>query len=77
MRVSQMLNYFLEKLVGKEQGTLKVREPEKYDFSPKLLLHTICTLINNCAVHADFASAVVRDERSYKADNIRKAVRVL
>ena len=63
MRVSQMLNYFLEKLVGKEQGTLKVREPEKYDFSPKLLLHTICTLINNCAVHADFASAVVRDER--------------
>ena len=44
-RISAMLNHFLVELVGPRCSTLKVREPEKYHFNPKGLLHEIVSII--------------------------------
>merc|ERR1719238_1913982 len=76
-RISEMLNHFLVELVGPRCSTLKVREPEKYNFNPKQLLHEIVTIILHFAPFPEFELAMVRDERSFDAGNLRKAVRVL
>ena len=54
-----------------------MREPEKYNFHPKALLHTIVTVMLNFAPFPEFEHAMVRDERSFDPGNLRKAVRVL
>jgi len=42
-RIAAMLNYFLLQLVGKPQRkTLKLKDPEKYEFRPKELLAQVC-----------------------------------
>ena len=76
-RVASMLNYFLACLVGPKSTELKVREPDKYFFHPKKLLLEIATTMTHFAKYDEFAAAVVRDERSYNAANMRKAIRVL
>ena len=76
-RVASMLNYFLGCLVGPKSTELKVREPDKYFFHPKKLLLEIATTMTHFAKYDEFAAAVVRDERSYNAANMRKAIRVL
>lgn len=37
-RIAAMLNYFLLQLVGPQRKTLRVKDPEKYEFRPKELL---------------------------------------
>lgn len=76
-RISQMLNYFLVKLIGPTCANLKVRDPDKYSFQPRRLLLKICTIITHFAPFPEFGNAVVRDERSYNVANMRKAIRVL
>merc|ERR1719482_717898 len=76
-RISEMLNHFLVELVGPRCSTLKVKEPEKYNFNPKQLLHEIVTVILHFAPFPEFALAMIKDERSFDPGNLRKAVRVL
>merc|ERR1719482_1717562 len=76
-RISEMLNHFLVELVGPRCSTLKVKEPEKYNFNPKMLLHEIVTIILHFAPFDEFALAMIKDERSFDQGNLRKAVRVL
>lgn len=40
-RVASMLNYFLLQLVGPQRKSLSLKDPEKYDFKPKLLLKQV------------------------------------
>ena len=76
-RISQMLNHFLQQLVGPKCSNLKVRDPERYHFYPKrLLLEIASTIVHFCHI-PEFVVAIVKDERSYDASNIRKAIRVL
>jgi ubiquitin conjugation factor E4 B len=76
-RMAAMLNHFLVDLVGPKCSTLKVKEPEKYNFDPRGLLHSIVTIILHFAPFPEFELAMVRDERSFDPGNLRKAVRVL
>ncbi|CAA0828388.1 Probable ubiquitin conjugation factor E4 [Striga hermonthica] len=67
-RVASMLNYFLLQLVGPQRKSLTLKDPEKYEFRPKLLLKQIVNIYVNLA-RGDkdniFASAIIRDGRSY------------
>ena len=76
-RISEMLNHFLVELVGPRCSTLKVKEPEKYNFNPKMLLHEIVTILLHFAPFPEFELAMIKDERSFDPGNLRKAVRVL
>eukprot|EP00742_Colponemidia_sp_Colp-10_P011138 GILJ01012341.1.p1 GENE.GILJ01012341.1~~GILJ01012341.1.p1 ORF type:complete len:1148 (-),score=204.51 GILJ01012341.1:87-3530(-) len=75
-RVGSMLNYFLMQLVGPKCLELKVADPEKYEFRPKKLLAEIMTVYIHFMGHPVFASAVARDERSYRHDIMLKASRI-
>ncbi|XP_042019614.1 probable ubiquitin conjugation factor E4 [Salvia splendens] len=67
-RVASMLNYFLLQLVGPQRKSLSLKDPEKYEFRPKLLLKQIVTIYVNLA-RGDkeniFPAAITRDGRSY------------
>ena len=54
-----------------------MREPEKYNFNPKTMLHEIVTIILHFAPFSEFRLAMIKDERSFDTSNLRKAVRVL
>ncbi|KAH6791522.1 U-box domain-containing protein [Perilla frutescens var. hirtella] len=67
-RVASMLNYFLLQLVGPQRKSLSLKDPEKYEFRPKLLLKQIVTIYVNLAKGDKdniFPAAISRDGRSY------------
>lgn len=67
-RVASMLNYFLLQLVGPQRKSLTLKDPEKYEFRPKLLLKQIVTIYVNLArgdKDGIFPAAIIRDGRSY------------
>lgn len=41
-----MLNYFLLQLVGPQRKSLSLKDPEKYEFRPKLLLKQVGITVN-------------------------------
>lgn len=45
-RVASMLNYFLLQLVGPQRKSLSLKDPEKYEFRPKLLLKQVGITVN-------------------------------
>lgn len=76
-RMSQMLNHFLAALLGPKCATLKVDEPERYNFNAKKLLLEISITVVQFSRFDEFAAAMVRDERSYDPNILRRAIRVL
>ncbi|XP_057769616.1 probable ubiquitin conjugation factor E4 [Salvia miltiorrhiza] len=67
-RVASMLNYFLLQLVGPQRKSLTLKDPEKYEFRPKVLLKQIVTIYVNLArgdTENIFPAAITRDGRSY------------
>lgn len=75
-RVSLMLNYNLQQLTGPKYQNLKVREPEKYGFSPKRLLN----LLTDVYLHLEsstLARAVATDERSYRRELFQQCISLL
>ena len=54
-----------------------MQNPEKYHFYPRKLLGEIATTFIHFSAYPEFILAVVRDERSYEQNNLRKAMRVL
>ncbi|KAI8065677.1 ubiquitin elongating factor core-domain-containing protein [Gongronella butleri] len=75
-RLAAMLDYNLNKLVGKQATELKVKNPEKYHFSPRKLLSRIIDIYLNLKCPA-FVNAVARDERSYNKDDFSRAAAIL
>ncbi|KAL6551585.1 E3 ubiquitin-protein ligase pub1 [Orobanche gracilis] len=79
-RVASMLNYFLLQLVGPQRKSLSLKDPEKYEFRPKLLLKQIVNIYVNLA-RGDkeniFPAAIIRDGRSYNEQLFDAAADVL
>jgi len=76
-RVAAMLNYTLDKIVGASQRNLKVSNPEKYEWRPKVLLGEFIDIYLNLSTEERFISAVARDGRSYKPVNYNNASSIL
>ena len=76
-RVAAMLDYTLETLVGPKSINLKVENPEKYQFRPKVLLGEFVDIFLNLGTSSDFIEAVARDGRSYKPATFQAASRIM
>ncbi|KAG5535158.1 hypothetical protein RHGRI_023066 [Rhododendron griersonianum] len=79
-RVASMLNYFLLQLVGPQRKSLSLKDPEKYEFRPKLLLKQIVNIYVHLA-RGDkeniFPAAITKDGRSYNEQLFSAAADVL
>lgn len=76
-RVASMLNFNLDLLVGPKSTDLKVEDPKKYQFNPKILLAELTDIYLNLGSSENFRRAVARDGRSYKPVNFDSATRIL
>ncbi|TAQ85089.1 hypothetical protein B7494_g6589 [Chlorociboria aeruginascens] len=76
-RVAAMVDYTLDTLVGPKSTNLKVDDPSKYQFSPKVLLGEFVDIYLNLGVSSNFIEAVARDGRSYKPANFDNASRIV
>ncbi|CAK7262469.1 Ubiquitin conjugation factor E4 [Sporothrix epigloea] len=76
-RLAGMLDYNLVTLAGPTSRNLKVENPEKYNFNPKVLLPQIVELYLNLGDKATFVEAVASDGRSYKPEIFEGATRIL
>ncbi|KAJ9147568.1 hypothetical protein P3X46_029714 [Hevea brasiliensis] len=79
-RVASMLNYFLLKLVGLQRKSLSLRDPEKYEFSPKQLLKQFVHVYVHLArgdTENIFPAAISKDGRSYNEQLFSAAADVL
>jgi ubiquitin conjugation factor E4 B len=78
-RMAQMLNYYILILLGPQVANLDVKNPSKYNFTPKVLLREILGIFLNLASCAErrteFLQKVVSDERSFKASVFKRALR--
>lgn len=73
-RLAEMLNYLLERLCGQRCQNLKVSEPDKVFWKPRVLLTRILQTYVHFAGDTSFARAVGLDGRSYRKELIPKAV---
>lgn len=76
VRVSSMLNFNLQQLCGPKCSGLKVKDPEKYSFSPKHLLD----LLTDLYLHLDgdtLVRAVATDDRSYRKELFDECIKKL
>jgi ubiquitin conjugation factor E4 B len=76
-RVAAMVDYTLDTIVGPKSKNLKVKDPKKYAFEPKILLSEFIDIYLNLGVSERFIEAVARDGRSYKPENFDNATRIL
>jgi len=76
-RLANMLDYFLVQLVGPKCTELKVQNPEKYHFEPRLLLGKLVDIFINFGGSREYISAVANDGRSYSYDVFMKAARIV
>jgi ubiquitin conjugation factor E4 B len=63
-------------LVGPKCTELKVQNPKKYHFQPRVLLSDIVSIYLNLN-HDEFLQAVAREGRSYRPELFTKAANVL
>lgn len=82
-RIANMLNYFLEHLVGPKKGKFNVNDKMDYEFRPKEILEKICQIYINLGRTGNnkkykvFCSAVSSDGRSYSESLLPKATDIL
>jgi len=72
-RLAAMLDYNLQALVGPKCQDLKVRDPEKYKFNPRILLGEIIQIFLNLSDQPTFIQAVAGDGRSYTKELFERA----
>lgn len=72
-RLTDMLDYNLDSMVGPKSSNLKVENAAEYGFNPRTLLADILTVYCNLSGKRRFIEAIAKDERSYKASNFDKA----
>lgn len=76
-RLASMLNYNLDTLAGDNMKDLKVDDPQKYHFQPRVLLGDFVDIYLNLGSSTAFVTAVAADGRSYKPATFDKALRIL
>jgi Ubiquitin elongating factor core/U-box domain len=75
-RMAQMLDYYINRLVGKQVVELQIQDREKYYFRPRELLRSILTIFHSMSSRTEFLKQVAADERSYKPAVFARAARV-
>jgi len=75
-RLTSMLNFNLDLLVGSKCQELKVKDPKKVGFQPRELLKKILKVYLNLAKKDEFVKAIAGDGRSYRKETFEKAVRI-
>lgn len=82
-RIANMLNYFLEHLVGPKKGKFNVTDKNDYEFKPREILEKICQIYINLGESEnnpkfnEFCSAVSSDGRSYSENLLPQAAAIL
>ncbi|KAL3639480.1 E3 ubiquitin-protein ligase pub1 [Castilleja foliolosa] len=74
-RVASMLNYFLLQLVGPQRKSLSLKDPEKYEFRPRIV-NIYVNLARGDTEHI-FPADIIRDGRSYNEQLFDAAADVL
>lgn len=64
-RLAAMMDYNLVALAGPQCRDLKVANPEKYGFYPKILLHDLVSTFLNLSPYEEFVQAISQDGRSF------------
>jgi ubiquitin conjugation factor E4 B len=72
-----MLNYYLYMLNGEKCKNLIIKNPEKYQWNPKILLSEIVNIYCNFKDYENFYISLVNDERSYNIDIFNKTIQNL
>jgi len=72
-RVAEMINYYINKFNGPRVTSLKVKEPKKFGFRPKMLMREIIRIFLVFAEDPTFLKATASDERSYDSSVFAKA----
>ncbi|CAH7685783.1 ubiquitin elongating factor core-domain-containing protein [Phakopsora pachyrhizi] len=75
-RLAAMLDYNLNTLVGPKCQTLKIKDPKKYHFQPKILLSDLIQVYINLWDQREFQEAISNDGRSYDKDLFERADRI-
>lgn len=73
-RLAEMLNYLLGRLSGQRCSELKVSDPDKVSWKPRLLLMRIMETYIHFGSENEFVSAVAKDGRSYKPELFARAI---
>ncbi|EGF97776.1 uncharacterized protein MELLADRAFT_118656 [Melampsora larici-populina 98AG31] len=76
VRLAAMLDYNLETLAGPKCQSLKVKDPDKFNFYPKKLLTDILQVYLNLSNRIEFQEAISNDGRSYKKELFERADRI-
>lgn len=82
-RIANMLNYFLEHLVGPKKGKFNVSDKNDYEFKPREVLEKICQIYINLGCsesnrkYREFCTAVSSDGRSYSKNLLPQAIDIL
>mgnify|MGYP001054263311 CR=1 FL=1 len=71
--LAAMLNYNLVHLAGPKCRELKVENPEKFFFRPRVWLGCLIQVFLNFLDYRSFLEALARDGRSFQPDTFRKA----
>lgn len=73
-RLAAMLNFNLQQLCGPKCNNLKVRNPEKYSWKPKVLLNQLVDIYLHLDKSSFFPEAIANDERSYSKELFEVAI---
>jgi len=72
-----MLNYNLVHLAGPKCRDMKVKDPEKYHFQPRVWLGNLIQVFLNMAPKQKFLHALARDGRSFQPETFLKAAALI
>ncbi|KAF9454682.1 hypothetical protein P691DRAFT_804031 [Macrolepiota fuliginosa MF-IS2] len=75
-RLAATLDYNLNALAGPKCQELKVRNPEKLRWNPRVLLSDIIDVFLNLSTQEAFTKAVANDGRSYSKELFEQAARI-
>ena len=76
-RMTAMLNYFLNNLVGPYSQNLRVKAAKEFQFYPAVIVLSICRIYVNLSESDVFCLAISQDGRSYSKDLFIHAEKVL
>lgn len=75
-RITEMLNYFISHLAGPKSLSLKVRDPKRFHFDPRLLLTAIAQIYLHLNADSGFVQYVVNDGH-FKKETFEQTIKFL
>ena len=76
-RFIEMLNYYLNKMVGKESKRLIVKNPEKYGFKPIVILTKLSNVYSCYYNEEEFIKTISCDKDTYDPQLMDKMINIL